>query len=79
MSTAAVAAEQEQALFLYTWLGTHILTMAQDVTDIHGERADFVSGEEGVSYFVGLFWRKKGLFAFWEGALSPAQKALPKS
>ena len=32
-----------------------------------------------VSFFIGLFWRKKGLLAFWEGALSPAQKALPKS
>ena len=32
-----------------------------------------------VSFFIGLFPRKKGLLAFWEGALSPAQKALPKS
>ena len=62
-----------------TWLGTHTSTMSRDVTDIHGERADFASGEEVVSFFIGLFWRKKGLLAFWEGALSPAQKALPKS
>ena len=32
-----------------------------------------------MSFFIGLFWRKKGLLAFWEGALSPAQKALLKS
>ena len=35
-----------------------------------------------VSFFIGMFWRKKGLLgllALWEGVLSPAQKALPKS
>ena len=32
-----------------------------------------------VSFFIGLFLRENGILAFWEGALSPAQKALPKS
>ena len=48
------------------------------LTDIHGDRADFASGEDVVSFFIGSFWRKKGLLAFWEGALSPAQKSLPQ-
>ena len=51
--------------------------MSRDVTDIHGERADFASGEEVGSFFIGMFLRKKGLLAFWEGALSPL-KSPPK-
>ena len=40
-----------------------------------GERADFVSGKEVVSFFIGLFLREKGLLAFWEGQLkNPSQK-----
>ena len=75
---------KRQGLFLATflvvfWPLLHTSTMSRDVTDIHGDRADFASGEEVVSFFIGLFWRKKGLLAFWEGALSPAQKASPKS
>ena len=68
-----------QGLFLDAWLGTHTLTMSRDVTDIHGELADFASGEEVVSFFIGLFWRKKGLLAFWEGALSPSKSPPKKS
>ena len=52
--------------------------MSREVTDINGHRADFASGEEVVSFLIGLFWRKKGLLAFWGGALS-LSKALPKS
>ena len=35
-----------QGLFLDTWLGTHTSTMSREVTDIHGDRADFASGKE---------------------------------
>ena len=65
-----------QGLFLDAWLGNHTLTMSRDVTDIHGKRADFASGKEGVSLLIiyrFIFEGKEGLFA-----LSPAQKALTK-
>ena len=41
-----------QALFLGTWLGTHALTMSQDVPDIHGDRADFASVDRGDVIFL---------------------------
>ena len=69
---------KRQGLFLCAWLGTHTSTMPRDVVDIHGDRADFASGEKVVSFFIGLLWREEGLLAFWEGALSPAQKAKVK-
>ena len=51
--------------------------MSRDVTDIHGERVDFASSEEVVSFFVGLFLRKKERdLAFLEDALPKSQKAL---
>ena len=40
-----------QGLFLGTWLETHTWTMSRDVTDIHGDQADFATGEEGQSHF----------------------------
>ena len=56
--------------------------MSRYVKDIHGDLADFASGKEVqciIFLFIGLFCRERGLLAFWEGALSPPQKALPKS
>ena len=41
-----------QGLFLGTSLRTHTLTMSQDVTDIHGDRADFASGREVTCHFL---------------------------
>ena len=42
-----------QGLFLGTaWLGTHTWTMSIDVTDIHGDRAGFASGEEVQCHFL---------------------------
>ena len=40
-----------QGLFLGAWLGTHTSTMSRDVTDIHGDRADFAIGEEVQCHF----------------------------
>ena len=40
-----------RGLFLDTLLGTHTLAMTRDVTDSHGERVDFASNEEVVSFF----------------------------
>ena len=42
------------------------------------ERILRVAKRCSVIFLVGLFLRKKGLLAFWVGALSPSQKALPK-
>ena len=53
--------------------------MSRDVADIHGERADFVSGKELVSYFKGLFLTKEGLFRLFGRTLSDSQKVLPKN
>ena len=39
-----------QGLFSGTWLETRTSTMSRDVTDIHGERADFASGAESHSF-----------------------------
>ena len=60
--------------FLDTWLGTHTSTMSREVTYIHRERVDFVSGEEMVSFFEGLFLSKKGILAFWEPLKKTSQK-----
>ena len=69
----------DQGLFLGTWLETHTLTMSRDVKDIHGDRADFASGEEvRCHFFIGLFWRKKGLLAFFGGRPQPSSKSPPK-
>ena len=62
-----------QGLFLDSWLGTHTSIMSQDVSDIHGQQADFGSGEEMASFFKGWFSEKKGKAPF----LVP-WKALPK-
>ena len=34
--------------------------MSRDVTNIYGERADFASDKEVVSFFIGLFLSEKG-------------------
>ena len=78
-SSAGAGDGKKGRFFLCAWLGTHTSTMSRDVTDIHGDRADFASGEEVVSFFIGLFWRKKGLLTFWEGALSPSKSPPKKS
>ena len=69
----------QQGLFLDAWLGIHNSTMSRDVTDIHGERADFASGQEVVSFFKGLFWRKKGLLAILGGCPQPLKKPSQKA
>ena len=43
--------------------------MSRDVMDIHANRADFASGEEVVSFLIGLFLRKKALWLFLEATM----------
>ena len=40
----------------------HIDNMARDVTDIHGDRADFACGEEVQCHFYRFVFEEKGLF-----------------
>ena len=55
-----------QALFLSTWLGTHTSTMSRDVPDIHGDQADFCSGDCGdvIIYHWFVFEGKRDFWLF---------------
>ena len=65
--------------FLDPLLVTHASTRLQDIAVVRGERVDFTSGEELVSYLKGLFCKEKGMLDFWEITLASALQKTRKN